>query len=228
MAALFAHWGQETGKRDPSAGEFWTQALYWVQEIRCNGTNDPSCDYKQGGWADDAWPSQPGKQYYGRGPFQLSWNYNYGRFSNIFAPSNYNSKMYLLENPELVHQDSFLTFAAGIWFFMTPQDPKPSMHDVMSGFYEPNDIDLAAGFTQGFGTTINIINGGIECGYVNDKAGKRGEYYLKWLEFFGMPAENDLSCHQQTSSFPYGGAGDEPGYWVQAWDGSIECRPASY
>lgn len=24
MATLFAHWGQETGKRDPTQGEFWT------------------------------------------------------------------------------------------------------------------------------------------------------------------------------------------------------------
>ena len=30
MASIFAHWGQETGKRDPGDGEFWTQALYWV------------------------------------------------------------------------------------------------------------------------------------------------------------------------------------------------------
>ena len=33
LAAMFAHWGQETGKRDPSKGEFWTQALYYVEEI---------------------------------------------------------------------------------------------------------------------------------------------------------------------------------------------------
>ena len=30
LASIFAHWGQETGKRDPNDGEFWTQALYWV------------------------------------------------------------------------------------------------------------------------------------------------------------------------------------------------------
>jgi len=120
LAGIFAHWGQETGKRDPTDGDFWTQALYWVQEIRCNGTNDQSCNYAQGGWASTAWPPQAGKQYYGRGPFQLSWNYNYGAFSNVFAPSSYNSKMYLLENPELVHQDGSLAMAAGIWFYMTP------------------------------------------------------------------------------------------------------------
>lgn len=47
---------------------------------------------------------------------------------------------------------------------MTPQDPKPSMHDVMTGFFEPNEADLEGGMTATFGTTINIINGGIECG----------------------------------------------------------------
>lgn len=141
LSTIFAHWGQETGKRSPGEGEFWQQALYWVQEIRCNGTNDPSCNYQGSGWSADAWPNVPGKQYYGRGPFQLSWNYNYGQFSNVFAPSSYNSKMYLLENPELVHQDGYLAMAAGIWFYVTPQDPKPSMHDVMTGFFIPNSAD---------------------------------------------------------------------------------------
>jgi len=51
---------------------------------------------------------------------QLSWNYNYGRFSNIFAPAAYDSKLYLLEQPELVHQSGTLAMAAGIWFYMTP------------------------------------------------------------------------------------------------------------
>jgi len=54
--------------------------------------------------------------------------------------------------------------AAGIWFYMTPQDPKPSMHDVMTGFFEPNDKDDQVNITATFGTTTNIINGGLECG----------------------------------------------------------------
>lgn len=136
--------------------------------------------------------------------------------------------MYLLENPDVVHEDSFLTFAAGIWFYMTPQDPKPSMHDIMTGFFVPNAVDLAGNFTQSFGSTINVINGGQECGFWNDKAAKRGEYYLKWLEFFDMPAEGGLGCDNQANQFPSGGAGDVPGYWAQAWDGSIECRPAEW
>ena len=163
LASIFAHWTQETGKRAPDDGEFWTQGLYWVQEIGCESGTNSGCDYSQPGWSQESWPSQPGKQYYGRGPFQLSYNYNYGQFSNIFAPSSYNSKLYLLENPDLLHEDGYLAMAAGIWFYMTPQDPKPSMHDVMTGFFVPKEKDIENGIGADFGTTINIINGAVEC-----------------------------------------------------------------
>lgn len=68
LSTIFAHWGQETGKRAPENGEFWTQGLFWVQEIRCNGTNDATCNYSSSNWSADAWPPQAGEQYYGRGP----------------------------------------------------------------------------------------------------------------------------------------------------------------
>lgn len=103
------------------------------------------------------------------------------------------------------------------------------MHDVMTGFFEPNDADLAGSLTATFGTTINIINGGVECvgPTENSKAASRAEYYLKWLDFFGMPAEEGLECGHQISYFPYGGAGDVAGYWAAAWSG-VGCRPATY
>jgi len=83
----------------------------------------------------------------------------------------------------------------------------------MTGFYVPNSSDLDKNFTATFGTTINIINGGHECGHADERAAKRGEYYLEWLNFFGMPAENGLSCANQSGSFPEDGAGSVPGYW---------------
>ena len=86
LAAMFAHWGQETGKRDPQQGEFWKQALYYVEEINKG-------EYKSWNWSDSAWPNQVGVKYFGRGPLQLSWNYNYGQFSNIYGTSKYDSKM---------------------------------------------------------------------------------------------------------------------------------------
>ena len=132
--------------------------------------------------------------------------------------------MYLLEHPEKVAEDGFLAMAAGIWFYMTPQDPKPSMHDVMTGFFVPNAKDKAANFGATFGTTINIINGGYECGNGSSKSVSRGQYYTKWLEFFGMPAEpSGIGCANQRSSFPVGGTGDTPGYWTKVWDGTAKC-----
>jgi len=69
------------------------------------------------------------------------------------------------------------------------------MHDVVIGNYKPNSIDLTKNFKASFATTINIINGGLECGIPgNDKVLKRGQYYLKWLNFFDLPAESDLDC----------------------------------
>jgi hypothetical protein len=68
------------------------------------------------------------------------------------------------------------------------------MHDVMTGFYVPNAVDNAGNFGAKFGTTTNVINGGLECGQWSEKAIKRGEYYLEWLNFFDLPAETDVGC----------------------------------
>lgn len=70
------------------------------------------------------------------------------------------------------------------------------MHDVMTGYFTPNSVDLANGLTTSFATTINIINGGLECGkgLNTDKVKKRGEYFLNWLNFFGQDPEGDLDC----------------------------------
>jgi len=186
LSTMFAHWGQETGWRNPNDPlPFWKQGLYHVREMWC-GT------YNSWNWSKEAWPPQSGVNYCGRGPMQLSWNYNYGQFSNVFNVSKYDSKMELLIDPEILERDGYAAFAAGIWFYMTPQDPKPSIHDVVTGFFEPNDLDLQVGMTASFASTINIINGGLECGQgegTSDKVKKRGEYYTEWLNFFDMPAE---------------------------------------
>jgi chitinase len=94
----------------------------------------------------------------------LSWNYNYGAFSKVLVDSTFDSHMHLLNNPEDVLSDSFKTFTAAFWFYMTPQTPKPSMHDVASGNFMPTSVDTNAGITNGFGVTTNIINGVQECG----------------------------------------------------------------
>ena len=118
--------------------------------------------------------------------------------------------------------------AAGLWFYMTPQDPKPSMHDVMTGNFTPTAADDAANITNGFGTTINIINGGLECNSWSEKARSRGDYYLKWLDFFGLDPEDNLGCETQ-KAFPDDGYGDQVGYFDKTDDTPDgTCSPVNY
>jgi len=71
--------------------------------------------------------------------------------------------MALLQNPDIVHSDPYTVFTSALWFYMTPQYPKPSQHEAVTGFMVPTASDIAAGLGNNFGTTVDIINGGIEC-----------------------------------------------------------------
>ncbi|MDR2889371.1 MAG: carbohydrate-binding protein [Lachnospiraceae bacterium] len=147
--------------------------LYFNEEVSYTGTN-------QIGYVDSTnqdFPAVSGKSYHGRGPIQLSWNYNYGLISGIL----YQDKNILLNNPELVTQDGKLGFMTALLFWMTPQAPKPSCHDVITGIWSPTAVDIAKGITEaGFGATINIINGGFEAGKdASDyRVGRRIGHYL--------------------------------------------------
>ncbi len=57
------------------------------------------------------------KMYYGRGPMQLSWDYNYKSFSQYYFKDDR-----LLNNPALVDKDAVICWASAIWFWMTPQN----------------------------------------------------------------------------------------------------------
>lgn len=82
----------------------------------------------------------------------------------------------LLGDPDLADRDATVAFKTALWFWMTPQAPKPSCHDVMKGQWKPGPKDVEAGRSGGYGTITNIINGGLECGKgpddrVNDRIG---------------------------------------------------------
>lgn len=65
----------------------------------------------------------------------LSWNTNYGQFSNVaFAEGS----SVLLNDPEQLATDGELSFMSALWYYMYPQSPAPSMHDALLGFYEPS------------------------------------------------------------------------------------------
>jgi len=137
---------------------------------------------------NDDYPAVKGKKYYGRGPMQISYNGNYGYASTcIFGDKNV-----LLNNPDLVQNDPVVAFKTAIYFWMTPQSPKPSAHDVMTGKWQPSAADKAAGRTPGFGMTIDIVNGQIECNKgdnmpnMNDRIG----FYQHFLKLLGVSDPN--------------------------------------
>ena len=138
---------------------------------------------------NDIYPAVPGKKYYGRGPMQLSYNGNYGYASDCI----FGDKHILLNNPELIETNPVVAFKTAVYFWMTLQTHKPSAHDVMMGKWQPNAIDKAAGRMPGFGMTINIVNGQVECNKgetlfsMNDRIG----FYKYFLSKFEV---QDANC----------------------------------
>jgi hypothetical protein len=190
LAAFLAHIAQETsGGWEQAPGGYFSWGLYFLTE-RAAG---PVPDYAD--TSKHNYPPVPGKQYYGRGPAQLSWNYNYGQFSEAW----YGTRDSLLEHPERLQQDPVLSMASAIWFWMTPQPPKPSCHQVVVGAWTPNTADSVKGRLPGFGATVNIINGGIECGTgaVLKKTSRRLQYYQLFCQYLKVDPGPNLSCSGQ-------------------------------
>ncbi|RLM55807.1 chitinase [Panicum miliaceum] len=149
---------------------------------------DQRADYCQ---PSNRWPCAAGKQYCGRGPMQLTWNYNYGQAREAMG-------LDLLNHPELVANDTIVSFETAMWFWMTPQSPKPSCHDVMTGQWRPSPADVAAGRLPGYGVTTNIINGN-QCGpgsshYLDDNA---VGFYKHFCDKLGMSYGENLDCRNQ-------------------------------
>ena len=176
LAAFFANIAHET--RHGENGKY-NDGLMFIHESNTSLTYIAD---------NDTYPAVPGKKYYGRGPVQLSYNGNYGYASDcIFGDKNV-----LLNNPELLETEPVTAFKAAIYFWMTPQTAKPSAHDVMTGKWQPSASDKAKGRTPGFGMTINIINGAVECNKgdnmfsMNDRIG----FYQHFLTKLGVSDPN--------------------------------------
>jgi hypothetical protein len=126
----------------------------------------------------------------------------------------------LLDDPDRVAREGWLAIASALWFYQTPQTPKPSMHDIVTGFWEPNSNDTAAGFKHGFGATINVINGGLECGAQSWNENARSGYYRGLMSYFGLSLDltEDDDCQTQTNSFSSSGsAAQAPEYFDRDW-----------
>ena len=190
LAAFLANIAQETsGGWAEAPGGYFKWGLYFVEEKQDGIKNNYADATKKN------YPAVEGKNYFGRGPKQLSWNYNYGQFSEAW----FGTKDSLLRHPELLAQNAVLSFASAIWFWMTPQFPKPSCHDIITNAWKPTDNDVQKGRLPGFGATVNVINGGVECGNGTDldKTAYRYAYYRYFCQYFHVSPGENISCNNQ-------------------------------
>lgn len=192
LAAFLANISKETtggwqtiGSGQP--GDYADWGLYFVHEV---GLTSGSCNPNvYNDTTNSEYPATAGQCYFGRGPIQLSWNYNYGQFSKFL----FNDKTILLDNPDLVQEDGVLAFKSAIWFWMMPQCPKPSCHQVMQELWQAETGDYAMNkmYKKGFAHTNNIINGGLECRNTSSSAFTqkvvlRSELYKYYLSILGF------------------------------------------
>jgi chitinase len=149
LAAFFANVMHETG------------GLCYINEI------NPSSNYCQ---SSSTWPCASGKSYHGRGPIQVSWNYNYGAAGQDIGFDG-------LNNPEKVGQDATISFKTAVWFWMK----NSKCHSAITS-------------GQGFGGTIKAINSR-ECnGGHTAQVNSRVNYYKKLCSQLGVDPGTNISC----------------------------------
>lgn len=187
----------------------------------CDGTPDGGCAAwglcfveEAGGTycsPNSAWPCVPGKEYKGRGPKQLSWNYNYGQFSQQFC----GDQNILLQNPDWVGSNPTLAWSSSIWFWFTGgacgqgESCKPSCHDVMLGTKNMCSGDVSAGRRYGLGWATSVVNGGLECGGAGTgkcdyRVHSRVRFYKRYCAILGVnplaqgwTEDDNLFCDKQ-------------------------------
>ncbi|MDI1460635.1 glycoside hydrolase family 19 protein [Catellatospora sp. KI3] len=143
-----------------------------VHIVEQNTANYPHyCDYTQ------SYGCPAGQAaYYGRGPIQLSWNFNYNAAGNALG-------LPLLTNPWLVQNDASVAWKTGIWYWMTQNGP---------GTMTPHNAMVNG---AGFGETIRSINGSLECNGGNPaQVQSRVTAYQQFVGILGVPAGNSLYC----------------------------------
>jgi predicted chitinase len=170
----FATTGSDTVKRQEAAAflanvNHETGGLVYIDEI--NQANWPHyCDMSQ------PYGCPAGQSaYHGRGPIQLSWNFNYYAAGNALGVD-------LLNNPNLVATNSSISWQTGLWYWMTGTGAAgTTSHNAMVN-------------GQGFGTTIRAINS-IECNGGNPaQVQSRIDAYNRFTSILGVSPGGDLSC----------------------------------
>ncbi|GHB32867.1 MULTISPECIES: glycoside hydrolase family 19 protein [Streptomyces] len=171
----FANTGSDTVKKQEAAA-FLANVSHetggLVHIVEQNTANYPHyCDWGQpyGCPAGQA-------AYYGRGPIQLSWNFNYKAAGDALGID-------LLGNPWLVQNDAAVAWKTGLWYWNTQNGP---------GTMTPHNAMVNQ---AGFGQTIRSINGSLECDGKNPaQVQSRVNNYQRFTQILGTTPGNNLYC----------------------------------
>jgi predicted chitinase/chitodextrinase len=114
--------------------------------------------------------------YHGRGPIQLSWNFNYKAAGDALGID-------LLNNPDRVKNEASVAYQTAVWYWMTQRGPGTmTPHDAMVG-------------SRGFGETIRSINGSLECNGGNPaQVQSRVDAYNRFTSILGVTPGANLYC----------------------------------
>ncbi|MEJ8636356.1 MULTISPECIES: glycoside hydrolase family 19 protein [Streptomyces] len=114
--------------------------------------------------------------YYGRGPIQLSWNFNYKAAGDALGIN-------LLADPWRVERESAVAWKTGLWYWNTQNGP---------GTMTPHNAMVNS---RGFGETIRSINGSLECNGGNPgQVQSRVTKYQQFTQILGVTPGGNLYC----------------------------------
>jgi predicted chitinase len=144
-----------------------TGGLVYIDEINQSGDYCASESY--GCPAGDT-------AYFGRGPLQISWNFNYEAAGQAIGQD-------LLDNPNLVSTNSAISWETALWYWMTQTGPGTmTAHNAMVN-------------GAGFGQTIWAINGSVECnGGDSAEVQDRVNDYESFTSILGVSPGGNLTC----------------------------------
>ena len=171
----FANTGSDTVKRQEAAA-FLANVSHetggLVHIVEQNTANYPHyCDWSQ------SYGCPAGQAaYYGRGPIQLSWNFNYKAAGDALGIN-------LLNDPYRVERDAAVAWKTGLWYWNTQNGPGTMTgHNAMVN-------------SAGFGQTIRSINGSLECDGKNPaQVQSRVSKYQQFTQILGVPTGANLYC----------------------------------